>query len=250
MPPDQQNEALPLFYRNPVPINPERHGGNGLSKTRTYAFAAQSNSVPVNLVEFPHLLRDYPIAFTATSPAMPVAVMGLRQDENLLVDADGNWAPGVYVPAYVRRYPFIFMENPGGDLLTLCVDEAEGVLAADAAEPLLVNGVASESTKAGLEFCSAYQQALRETRAFAEAVEASGILVERRVDVTLPDNQGFALTGFRVIDEAAFAALSDSTILEWRRLGWLTGIHAQLLSSFSWQRLLDAVARRLPVARG
>ena len=39
------------------------------------------------------------------APGAPVAVLGLSSGENLYTTGTG-WAKGVYVPAYVRRFPF------------------------------------------------------------------------------------------------------------------------------------------------
>jgi len=71
-------------------------------------FVQHGNAIPISLTEFQPVLRDYPIVFTArpgTQSFAPVAVLGLTQGENLFY-RDGNWASGVYIPAYARRYPF------------------------------------------------------------------------------------------------------------------------------------------------
>src|SRR3546814_17461453 len=50
----------------------------------------------------------------------------LRQNENLFVDASGQWAPDTYIPAFVRRYLFVLAEKPAakeGDDFTVFLDE-------------------------------------------------------------------------------------------------------------------------------
>jgi len=59
----------------------------------------------------PHAARTYPIVFSAAAPTVPFAVVGLRENENLFVDATGNWRDDAYIPAYVRRYPFCLVET-------------------------------------------------------------------------------------------------------------------------------------------
>ena len=43
---------------------------------------------------------------------VPVAILGLRGAANQFVNSEGAWREGKYIPAYVRRYPFILMESP------------------------------------------------------------------------------------------------------------------------------------------
>src|SRR3990170_5032720 len=35
-----------------------------------------------------------------------MAITGLRDGQNLFVNKNGSWPAGVYIPAYLRRYPF------------------------------------------------------------------------------------------------------------------------------------------------
>ena len=72
------------------------------------SFTQSLNAIPVSYTEFNVAHRDYPIVFSSGDEGKsfaPVAVLGLQAQENLFALNDG-WAPGVYVPAYVRRYPF------------------------------------------------------------------------------------------------------------------------------------------------
>ena len=84
--------------------------------------------MPINAVEFGLAVRHYPIVFTSADPALPVAVLGLRSGQNMFIGDDGAWESSNYVPAYIRRYPFIFMSSSDGLQFTLCVDvESEAV---------------------------------------------------------------------------------------------------------------------------
>ena len=57
---------------------------------------------------------------------MPAALLGIRDKENLYVGQNGNWN-AKYVPAFIRRYPFVFSSTDGGRF-TLCLDhEFDGV---------------------------------------------------------------------------------------------------------------------------
>ena len=109
-----------LFYRNPVLLNAGQHAASGLREIRDFSFAREANAIPVNLVEFPLVARHYPIAFVGGDNPYPAAIVGLKEG-NLFIDGEGAWKPGCYVPAYVRRYPFIFADDKDRGLLSLCV---------------------------------------------------------------------------------------------------------------------------------
>jgi len=236
--------ALPQFYRQPQPLEPARHGKLRLAPVGEFGFARSANAVVLLASEFAFALRSYPIVFTTGATAMPAAVLGLKGDENLFVDAAGQWERDAYVPAYVRRYPFIFFEQPGGERLTLCIDEAAELLSETGPRPLF-NGVeAADAIRQALELCTVFQRDAAATRAFVDALEAKALLVERRADVALERGDRMALAGFRVIDEAKFNALDDATVLDWRKRGWLALAYCQLLSTGGWSGLVERAARR------
>ncbi len=98
-PPFGYKEIVPLYKNNKV-----RLPAPGVIPE----FCKQLNAIPISYTEFSMACRDYPLVFTSGDEGKtyaPVAVLGLSNGENMFL-ADGVWAEGVYVPAYVRRYPF------------------------------------------------------------------------------------------------------------------------------------------------
>ena len=173
----------------------------------------------------------------ATSP--PVAVLGVRGQENLFVDAQGQWRAGAYIPAYVRRYPFIFMENEDRSQFTLCVDEGH-LGGRGPRQPVLRRSRRAHRPGAQLlEFCRDYQNQHAYTMEFARALAEADLLVENRADITLPDGQRLAMSGFKVIDEAKFNKLPDEEFLRWRANGWLPLVYYHLLSINTWPALIN-----------
>ena len=100
-----KNVAEVIFYERPVPLNRTAHKDLRLKPIPNMKFALDAHSVPLTGVEFGLAARDLPIVFAGNDigDAGPVALLGLRQNENLFVDANGQWAPNVYIPAFVRR---------------------------------------------------------------------------------------------------------------------------------------------------
>jgi len=92
------------FYKNPVPLNKNEHKDKKISSLgQSFMFAEKTNSVILAGVEFTEAAKEYPIVFTqAGDKIVPVALLGLRNEENLYVGANGAW-DGRYIPSFVRR---------------------------------------------------------------------------------------------------------------------------------------------------
>jgi hypothetical protein len=239
--------ALPLFYRRPVALSPERHFGLALVPPGNYEFARYTNAVPLNVSEFSLAARHYPIVFTAGDPAAPVAVVGVGVDHrNVFIDAAGKWLPGVYVPAYVRRYPFIFSEDRAKKEFVLSIDEAANGLQERAGpeDKLFWEGKPTALVERALAFCSEYQTSVEFTRQFCAAMTEQGLFSEKEASFALTDGRKFRLTGFRVIDEARFDKIPGKSLLRLRRQRFLHPIYLHLVSMANWAMLLDLAAQQ------
>src|SRR4051794_27542664 len=85
--------ALPIFYRRPRPLNSEADSGKSLLVAPDHAFAQGTNSLVLNGGEFRQAMRSYPIVFSLAEPVSAFAVVGLIDNQNLFVGADGRWLP-------------------------------------------------------------------------------------------------------------------------------------------------------------
>jgi hypothetical protein len=240
----EQGAALPVFYRRPRPLNNEIDRGKSLKLAPDFGFARATNSVVLNGGEFPLAMRFYPIVFSQTTPASAVAVLGLVDNENLFVGADGQWLPDVYVPAYVRRYPFVLMEQPGGGDLILCVDEEAGLLVEGSERPLFEAGKPAKLLQDAVSFCREFHAQHLVTTAFVQALASQGLLMRNEARIVLPSGKQLTLRGFDVVDEAKFNALPDDVFLDWRRRGWLHLVYCHLMSMANWGRLVDLAGKR------
>ncbi|RME66582.1 MAG: hypothetical protein D6782_04055, partial [Alphaproteobacteria bacterium] len=127
--PDGNKDQLPPLYRNLVPLSPSRHGDLSFRPTGDFKFARSLNAVPLMAEEFPLAQRNYPIMFTYGKVVQPLAILGLKDGENMFVNEAGEWQENAYIPAYVRRYPFLLARlRPDDERLSLCIDDtAAGV---------------------------------------------------------------------------------------------------------------------------
>ncbi|TIX65020.1 MAG: SapC family protein [Mesorhizobium sp.] len=233
--------GLPLFYSKPEALNPIRHGSLGLAARADFSFARSAHAIPVAASEMPAAMRSYPIVFIGAAKA-PVIITGVRQDENLFVDADGRWSEPHYIPAYVRRYPFILADDSKtAGRLTLCiVDQLLAPFREDGGKiaPFFNGTEPTEATRQALAFCNQFQTDFNATRAMIEKIEAHGLFAPRQSKVTLEGGEVLNLTDFQVIDEAALNKLSDEAFLDLRKSGALGMLYCHLASSNSWTSLV------------
>jgi hypothetical protein len=193
--------------------------------------------------------KFYPIVFTGEDQLMPLAILGLEQ-KNYFIDEKNNWQDRAYIPAYIRKYPFLFVENPVSKQLTLCVDEDAPHFVMDAKEEASVakfydnQGTPTKFVRNALAFCLSIQQDYDITRQFCEIIHSLDLLVANKVDATLPGGQMLSLGGFRQIDQQKFDQLPDEKIVELHRKGWLPLIYYMFLSNTNWKSLLDMTPRR------
>lgn len=210
----------------------------------SFLFAAHAIALPLNITEFARAARYYPIVFADTGDPVPLAVTGFQEGANLFIDAEGRWADGAYVPAYVRRYPFLPVTTQGSETLMLAIDrprlvERTGDLPEGEPQRLFDADGASVLSRRALAFCERYHRDHLRTAAFITALREHGLLVPQQADVRLPDETRFRVDGFRTIDRAALRTLPDALLADWFRTGWLDLAALAEASQANWQALLD-----------
>jgi hypothetical protein len=238
------------LFKQPRPLDRVAHKALTIDRQAGFGFARGQIAIPVTLTEFAAAARDYPVVF-AGDPVQPFALLGLRDGHNLLVDAAGQWRKGRYVPAHLRRYPFIFMETPDQQFV-LCIDEAaEHFVAAEKRDPqpLFADGKATPLVGDAMKFLAAFQSEFGATREFGAAVAESGLLIERQAEVELSGGAGrISLAGFKVVDEAKLAVLADEVFLDWRKRNWLAPIYFHLQSLANFGLLTEWAGDETPAA--
>ncbi|HPF77657.1 MAG TPA: SapC family protein [Alphaproteobacteria bacterium] len=237
---------MPLFYKKPIPLDGKEHKDLGLKPNFGLAFTKNVNAVPINMIEMPQICHFYPIGFSPDPSATPVAILGLRDNENLFLNNKNQWESDTYIPAYIRRYPFIFSEMPDNDQLSLCIDVDKDLIEANGTQPFFdKDGKPSQLSQNALEFCKSYHAAAQQTLVFGKALAESGLLVERQAEINIGGGKRINFAGFRIIDEQKLADLDDKIFLDWRKKGWIPFLYAHLFSGAQWQRLTRLLNQRM-----
>jgi hypothetical protein len=235
---------MPMFYGAPRPLDRVKDGTMKLNRPTDFSFAAKTNAIPLLVDEFPMAAAYYPIVFADGPVPVPAAVVGLKNDTNLFVSPDNAWVAGAYLPAYVRRYPFILMDDPDNKQFVLCIDESSDLLKEEGEFSLFEGDEPSAFTKSAMEFCAALRQQGDATDSFVKALKEHDLLMPNNAEIDVSNGNRLQLSGFLIIDPKKFDALPDSVILQWRKKGWLGLVYAQLLSSHRWQNLVELMQGR------
>lgn len=235
-----------LIYDNVVPVNRTTHRKVSVRQTTSFAFASAVNSVPIVDAEFARACVEMPIVFARTETGLvSLALLGTQKDRNAFVDSTNSWT-GRYVPAFFRRYPFIFAVQPDKDQMTLCIDESYEGLNSDDLGERMFDGEGTETSylRTVLRFVEEYQATFNRTQAFCDRLDAAGLLEEARIDYTLADGTTGRVTGFLRVSADKFRALDDAAVVGMFRSGDLDMIQMHLLSMQQVERVVTKSAEQ------
>ncbi|MEM7666670.1 MAG: SapC family protein [Pseudomonadota bacterium] len=226
---------LPLFYKDLLPLNSRDHGDWKVGAFESASFMAESHAIPLTVDEFVDAQRNFPIVFTSGDNPLPIALMGLNEGVNTFIGDDGKIVSDVYVPAYVRRYPFLLAKlQPESEDMSLCFDPNAGVVKKQDDGNVLFDGEGkpTEYTNGVLEFCRKFEESGQRTRAFLEELKKLDILMDGEIAITRADqsDKPFVYRGFRMVDEKKLRELPADTLEALNKNGMIMLIHAHLFS--------------------
>jgi hypothetical protein len=241
-----------LFYVQPEPLSKEAHEGLGIRTIdNPYAFTAKSHLVPLTITEFGPAALCYPVIF-AGEDKTPVAVMGVNSNENLFVDDKGQFQPDCYLPAYVRRYPFVLANDPQSQRMVVCIDRKAPMVTDKKPEVLFFEkGELSDYTKGAIDFCNNFEGEVQRTLSFVAMLKELDLFEQKEARYSPPDGSASQLVAeYQGVSEAKLNALSAEKLKELRDNGALQQIYCHLVSLMGWDRLIvKAMLRpRTPVA--
>ena len=243
-------ENLPLFYQRLEPLSTNAHAIWRTRPTDKAPFLARTHAVPLTVDEFVLAQRFYPIVFSVGDNPVPLALMGLNEGMNVFVDAEGKLRDEVYVPAYVRRYPFVFANDDTGDRMIVCIDRAADAVSEQPDAPFFENGEPSEFTRNAIKFCEDFETERRRTDSFLELMRELDLLETKRA-VFQPRNPDGSPMGdpqtvaeYYAVSEERLKGLSAEKFAELRDNGALAQIYAHLTSLLGWDRLIARALAR------
>jgi hypothetical protein len=241
---------LPLFYNGLEPLSSEVHANYKVKPSDTAPFLVGQHAIPVTVEEFPLIQRHMPIVFSSGEDAIPIALMGLNEGVNVFMSDEGRLLDeNVYVPAYVRRYPYMLARlRPDADELSLCFDPSSPTIGAfDEGDALFTGGQPSELTQNILKFNENFEQAAARTSQFMKEIKELDLLMEGEVTIQQDGiEQPFVYRGFQMIDEKKLSELRGDQLRKISQSGMLPLLYAHL---FSLALMRDIFARQVKLGK-
>lgn len=242
--------SKPPMYGELLPLDREVHKNLKLDTAQSVVTrVADQNSVFLAAVEFGDACKEFPIVFVRAGnagadnkPAVaPLAVLGLRAGSNLFVDGD-KWT-GSYVPAYVRRYPFVMARlDDSSNNMAVCFDTTWPAFNESTGEALFKDGEPTEFVLNAKSFLENFEQEAERTRLICELLVEMDLLQDMRFEATLPNGEKFDVEGFLALDEKKYAELADDKVLQLHRNGLIALIEMHRLSLTNMNRLVGKYA--------
>jgi hypothetical protein len=241
---------LPLFYQDLMPLNSRDHGTWRARSMESAPWLKGQHAIPLTVEEFPQAQRHYPIIFASGDNPVPLALMGLNEGVNVFVNDDGKIDSPVYLPAYIRRYPFLLAKlTQDTQELSLCFDPTSDMIGDFAeGEALFADGEPTDATKNALSFCENFEQAGQRTAAFIEEIKKHDLLMEGEVAIQQEGVEApFLYRGFQMIDQEKLRELRGDVLRNWNQNGLIAMVYAHL---FSLDLMRDIFGRQQMLGKG
>jgi len=230
-----------LIYENVIPVSSARHSKSFVEVGADYLFTRNLNSVPLMAVEFPPAAADYAIVFAGNEDAVvPAVILGVRSDENLYLTKTGGWE-AKYIPAFVRRYPFVFSSSEDGKTFTLCIDEGfSGFNNEGRGQRIFIDdGKPTPYVEGVLKFLQEYRTQFLRTQAFCKKLIELNLLESMQAQFTLGSGEKKSLGGFMVVNRTKLNALQGTVLEELVKTGQLELLYLHLHSMRNFEALKD-----------
>ena len=221
-----------LMFENIEALDPEKHKDLRFSPNDNFSFAAAQSSAPLSASEVVEAAKHFPVVFSTEGPFLPLALFSVRDGENAFVNDDGEWlAP--YVPAHIRRYPFILgnTDTPDNFSVMFVPDAPHFTAEGGVNERLFVeDGEKGTTLTMAVEFLTTFQNEIGATEKLLQPLLDTEVLTMQRIELSNAEGKSVSFDGVRAIDKEKIVELDDATLAGWVRGGLMVIIDAHLAS--------------------
>ncbi len=240
------------MFENLEALDPKKHKDLRFSQADNFKFAAAVSSAPLSASEVVDASKVFPVAFASEGPLLPMAVLSLKEGENAFINDEGEWQ-AAYIPAHIRRYPFILgnTDTPDNFSVMFVPDAPHFDATGDVSEQLFMeDGEKGTTLTKAVEFLTTFQTEIVATEKLLAPLAETEVLTMQRLDLSNAEGKTTSIDGVRAVDREKLMALDDATLAGWVRSGLMVVIDAHLgsLKNFGvlTGRQADAAAGKTP----
>ena len=236
---------------NRVPLNNVDHPDLRVIAHHAVEFGDSVNQVLVFPTEFEDVQREYPIFFRRdeNGALQAIAVLGLDRDENLFLDETG-WL-GRYVPAVLRRGPFLIGfedgDRDGEPMIHIDLDHPR--VGHDEGLPLfLPHGGNAPYLEHMAGVLRTIYGGIEATEPMFDALEQAGLIEPIAVEAELNETRKYVLPDLFTISRTALAQLDGDRLEQLNASGFLPLAFFVISSMGNMSRLIDLKNRKADAA--
>jgi len=223
------------MFKQLTPLDSASHSSLHINPDQPFTFASELMAAPVMSGEAELVAREYALVFP-TKPGLPLAILGIEDDRNAYVSAQGVWQAR-YVPAHVRRYPFMLgtgaqqAESIEGSNFTVMVDLDAPHFKFGTGKPLFTpDGRPEPALVNAQKLLIAIQNDSERTLKLVQQLEDAQLLVQQPVIARPSSQPSVSLDGLRVVDRERLDSLEVNILHSLQASGALGLVYAHMLS--------------------
>ena len=224
-----------------VPLASDKHAKLKIIESGDYTRYKGQNLIPIIARDFYTLASEFPLVFiTSQKPGefLPVAIMGLREGQNLYCQTD-QWKAQV-IPVSFGNEPFTVMRaDPEGEQYAVMVDEDSPLVSETEGNAMFTEaGEKTDYMQRRIDALIEITQQAVQTQNICRMLRDKNLLITHKVQLKYrPDGVLYNIEGIHVINEQALNALPDEDFLTLRKQGLLPLIYAHLASLQQLRRI-------------
>ena len=202
------------MYKNIELLNTNEHKNIAIKQVADVAYAQELTSSPITVPEFFEACKDYPIVFAKdanNNSWFATVLLGYKEKENIFINNETKfWEPNRYIPAFIRRYPFVSVAQSGAQDIAIAVEgEYKSEDEKDASRKLFnEDGSNTEFLNSVISFLNQYQNDAVATTAFINQLNDWELLEEKTATITTADNKIYNINGLFIVNEEKLKHLS------------------------------------------
>ncbi|MDC1172652.1 SapC family protein [Alphaproteobacteria bacterium] len=211
-------------------LSKETHKYKSVSRAKVYKFARNQILVHVSSFELLKITRYLPIVFLKDNNDIKIrALMGLQENENLLVDPFGKWKLP-FIPAPLLAYPFGIGQSSEGENIVLLSDNNDIIVDREEGDPLFnEDGTETDLLKNYVRYLTEIKKSNLIISVVTALIKKFDLLEPFEINAKIDVSNKVRLSGMLRINARKFDELGGQEFLELRTNNYLEFIYAHFM---------------------
>jgi len=217
------------MYKNVKILNPKEHSFYRYTTPDNLYFAKDLNLIPITFSEIKLLCCDFPIVIIKNKEEYMLTLL-VGEKTNQALDENGKWQ-GEYLPAFIRKYPFILSNIENQEQLHLGFDMESGCFSSPEGQALFeADGTPTHIITESMSLLENIAKEMQITGGILAKLAEYEVLEQSSYTITKEGEESRAVGGFFVINREKISKLQDEQLLQISKNGWMEMIELHTLS--------------------